>query len=132
MAPYRVGVALDAYHEAVAQRCHLVVVADTRHGAAGGYDVSEMVEQAEHFLLIHGVGVFALYASYLLSRCGDACLRATPHRCCRSYPSWHTCSPIHGQAEFVTVEVFQRGLEGLVSKSMSSDFPLYICRCVFS
>ena len=109
----RVGVALNAYHEAVAQRCHLVVVADTGHRAAGGYDISEMVEQTEHFLLIHGVGVFALYASNLLS---DAVM----HVCGRHLKDVAEAI-LHGilahpytGGEFVTVEVFQRGLEGLV------------------
>ena len=46
----RVGIAVEAYHKAVAQRCHLVVVADACHGAASRNDVTEVVDQAEHLV----------------------------------------------------------------------------------
>ena len=64
-----VGIAVEAYHEAVGERSHLVVVADASHGAAGRHYVAEVVEQFEHLLVAHRIGVFVFYSCYLT---GDA------------------------------------------------------------
>ncbi len=49
-----------ADHEAVRERRHLEVVADAGHRTALRDDVAEPVEQFEHLVLRHGVGVFPL------------------------------------------------------------------------
>ena len=64
----RVAIAVDANHEAVAERSHLEVVADTGHGASCWNDVAEVVEQLEYFLCRHRVRIFLLYSSYLVSQ----------------------------------------------------------------
>ena len=61
-AAVRVGRVLMADHEAVRERGHLKVVADTRHRAALRNDVTEMVEQRENLLLRERVRVFLLDA----------------------------------------------------------------------
>ena len=61
-AAVRVGRVLMADHEAVRERGHLKVVADTRHRAALRNHVPEMVEQLEHLLLAHRIGILALDA----------------------------------------------------------------------
>ena len=58
----RVGIAVEAYHKAVAQRGHLMVVADTRHGASGRHYVSEMVNHIEHLLGAHRIVIVVLYS----------------------------------------------------------------------
>ena len=62
----RVGIAVEAYHKAVAQRGHLMVVADARHGAAGRHYVSEMVNHIKHLLGAHRIVIVVLYSRYLI------------------------------------------------------------------
>ena len=61
-AAVRVGRVLMADHEAVRERGHLKIVADTRHRAALRNHVPEMVEQLEHLLLAHRIGILAFDA----------------------------------------------------------------------
>lgn len=67
-AAVAVGIAVEAYHEAVAQRCHLIVVADACHGAALGHYVAEMVEKFGHALVLHRLGIFVLDAHDLVGQ----------------------------------------------------------------
>ncbi len=55
-----VGGMLVADHEAVRERRHLEIIADTGHRSALRNDVTEMVEQFERLLLRQGIGVFPL------------------------------------------------------------------------
>lgn len=64
-----VGRMLVSDDEAVRERSHLEVVADTGHRAALRDHVTEMVEQSERLLLRHRIGVVALDA---LDLGGDA------------------------------------------------------------
>ena len=57
-----IGRMLVPDHEAVRQRGHLKAVADARHGAALRDDVAEMIEQFEHFVAGHRVGIIAFDA----------------------------------------------------------------------
>jgi len=53
---------LVADDEAVRQRCHLEIVADTRHRATLGNHIPEMIQQAEDLLARHRIGILALDA----------------------------------------------------------------------
>ena len=68
----RVGVALDANHEAVRERGDLMVVADARHGASLRHDVAEVVEEFEELVFGQRVGILALHA-------GDLACQAAVH-----------------------------------------------------
>ena len=100
-----VGIAVESYHKTVAQRGHLMGVADARHGASGRNDVAEMVEQIEYFLLAERIAVFALHTSQFTSN-------AVVHLFGRTFiyvsiPVFHgiLVHPYSG-CKFVTVEIF--------------------------
>ena len=61
----RVCGVLVSDNEAVRERCHLEVVADTCHGATLRDDIAEVVEQVEDLLLRQWVGVVTLDAREL-------------------------------------------------------------------
>ena len=60
-----VGGTVLTNHEAVAQRCHLEIVADTRHRAALRHDVAEVAHQLEQLLFAQRVRVLAFNTSNL-------------------------------------------------------------------
>ena len=68
-AAIAVRFSVETDHEAVAQRCHLIVVADACHRATLRNEVAEMVEKSEYLLMTHRIWVFCLDTGYL---CGDA------------------------------------------------------------
>ena len=61
-----VGIAFESDDEAVAQRGHLMVVADAGHRAAGRNHIAEAVEQIEHLLGGDGVLVFLFNTRHLV------------------------------------------------------------------
>ena len=61
-----VGVAVHADDKAVGERCNLVVVSDTRHGASLWNDKTEVVDEVEDFLGTHGVGITTFDARYFV------------------------------------------------------------------
>ena len=61
-----VGIAIESHDETVGQRRHLEVVSDARHRAARWYQIPEMVEQLESLLGRNRIGIFVLYACYLV------------------------------------------------------------------
>ena len=63
----RVGIAIETDDEAITERCHLVVVADACHRAAGRYYIAEVVEQLEYLFCRHRVLILLLYTGYLVS-----------------------------------------------------------------
>ena len=64
-----VGIAVVADNKAIRQRRNLEIVANTCHGTALGYDVTEILQHLKNLLFRHRVAVFAFNAGNLT---GDA------------------------------------------------------------
>ncbi len=60
-----VCIAIKPYHKTVAQRCHLLVVANSGHRTSCGNDVAEMVQQAKHILYTQRIFILLLYSGNL-------------------------------------------------------------------
>ena len=111
--PVGVGVAVDTDDEAVGERGNLMVIADARHRAARGNDISEVVEKGEYLLGREGVGVVGLYPGYLV---GDAPVHVGGSLLIdMTHPILHgvLAHPDAG-SECVAVEIVQGGLVGLL------------------
>ena len=61
-----VGIAVETYDKAVAQRSHLMVVSYSGHRTSCRNNVSEVVEKIEHFLLRHRILILLFYSCYFL------------------------------------------------------------------
>ena len=109
----RIAVAVDANHEAVAERRHLVVVADARHRTACRNDIAEVVEQIENLLCRHRVLVFLLNASYLVSQTMVHILWRTLVDIAVAVLHRVLVHP-YASSQFVAGEVVQRSLVSLV------------------
>ena len=109
----RIAVAVDANHEAVAERRHLVVVADARHRTACRNDIAEVVEQLENLLCRHRVLVFLLNASYLVSQTMVHILWRTLVDIAVAVLHRVLVHP-YASSQFVAGEVVQRSLVSLV------------------
>ncbi len=108
-----VGLPVDAYDEAVGQRTYLEVVAYSGHRASLGDDVAEILEQGEHFVGRHRVGVFRFDAGYFP---GDAAMHVVGRELInvaeRILQGILACP--HSSGEFIAFEICQRGFVGLV------------------
>ncbi len=107
-----IGVTVQADHEAVGQRAHLQVIAYAGHGRTLRHNVAEAVEQFEHLLVAHGVGIFCLDAGYLA---GDAVVHVGRGEFVDIMPGVLQgifADPYAGR-KFVTVEIGKRSLVGL-------------------
>ena len=90
-----------------------MVIADTRHWAARGNDISEVVEKGEYLLGREGVGVVGLYPGYLV---GDAPVHVSGSLLIdMTHPVLHgvLAHPDAG-SECVAVEIVQGGLVSLL------------------
>ena len=99
-----VGITVETDHETVAQRSHLEVVADTRHGRTCGHDIAEMVEQFKHLLSRQWIRILILHTGNLT---GD-----TPVHICRILLVDITETVFHGIlvdphacGQFITIEI---------------------------
>ena len=108
-----VGIAIEPYHETVAQRCHLMAVADAGHRTAGRNDVTKMVEQTENLFFRQRIGILALNACYLagnapvhvFGRFLEDVAEAVLHRI--------LVDP-HTGGQLVATKIFKRGGKGLL------------------
>ena len=62
----RVGIAIKANHEAVRERSHLIVIADSCHRAACGNNIFEVVQQIENLLGRQRVRILLLHTRNLV------------------------------------------------------------------
>ena len=106
-------VPVESDDEAVAQRHSLHIVADAGHGAALRHDVAEVAEQGEDLVVAHGVGVLGLDAGELG---GDAVVHVVGRELVEGAEGVleGVLAGPDASRELVAVEVFHRGLVGLV------------------
>ena len=109
----RVGGTVKPYHEAVGERGHLMVVADTGHRTSLRNDVGEVIQQVKDFLCAETVGIFCLDSCDFI---GDAPMHIyrrflidVPERVFHGI----FVDPYTG-CQFVSLEIFQRCLIGFV------------------
>ncbi len=101
-----IGIAVQTYHKAVAQRCDLIVIANTCHRTARRHYISEMVKQFEYIFFRHRVGIFPLNTGNLP--------RYTPMHILRRFLVNIAETVLHGifvhpytSREFITAEISQ-------------------------
>ena len=121
----RIGFAIEAYDKTVAQRCHLMVIADTCHRTACRHHVAEMVQQFEHLFCTDRILIFLLYTCHFV---GD-----TPVHICRRLLIDIAKAILHGVfvhpnagSELITAEIGQGSAIGfLVRVSCLIVHPFY-------
>ena len=108
-----VGVAIQTNYEAVAQRGNLIIIADTRHRTASGHNVTEVVEEVEHVLRAHRVGILIFDTCNLICQApvhiGRRLLEDIPKGILHGvfvHP--------HAGGQLIAVKISQRGLKRLI------------------
>ena len=112
-ATIAVGLTVEADNEAVAQRAHLEIVADSCHGTALRHDVAEMAHQLKQTVFTQGIGILVLDTGYLTR---DAAMHVIGRQLIemakRVFQGIFRC-PYPG-GKFIAVKVLQRGLVSLL------------------
>ena len=111
----RIGIPFEAYHEAIAQRGNLEVVANARHRAAGRDHIAEVVDQFEYLLSAQRVFILLLNASNLVGNTPVHILRRPLVDIAKTVLHGILVRPNSGR-QLVAIKVLQGCLIGLLER----------------
>ena len=111
----RIGIPFETYHEAIAQRGNLEVVANARHRAAGRDHIAEVVDQFEYLLSAQRVFILLLNASNLVGNTPVHILRRPLVDIAKTVLHGILVRPNSGR-QLVAIKVLQGCLIGLLER----------------
>ena len=108
-----VGIAIKADDKAVAQRSYLIIIADTRHRAACGHNIAEVVKKVEHILRTHRIGILVLNTRNLICQAPVHIDRRLLKDIPKGILHGILVHP-HAGSQLIAIEISQRGLKRLI------------------